>query len=57
LKTGQVYYTPWCDADGKVVDDGTLSRLDDATYRLTSADSSVRWLQMNAVGMDVTIDT
>jgi aminomethyltransferase len=56
LKTGQVYYTPWCDADGKVVDDGTLSRLDDATYRLTSADSSVRWLQMNAVGMDVTID-
>jgi len=56
LKPGQVYYTPWCDAAGKVVDDGTLSRLDEATYRLTSADSSVRWLHMNAVGMDVSID-
>jgi len=56
LKVGQVYYTPWCDAAGKVVDDGTLSRLDEATYRLTSADSSVRWLHMNAVGMDVSID-
>ena len=56
LKPGQVYYTPWCDAAGKVVDDGTLSRLDETTYRLTSADSSVRWLHMNAVGMDVAID-
>jgi aminomethyltransferase len=56
LKPGQVYYTPWCDAAGKVVDDGTLSRLDETTYRLTSADSSLRWLEMNAVGMSVTID-
>jgi aminomethyltransferase len=56
LKLGQVYYTPWCDAVGKVVDDGTLSRLDEATYRLTSADSSLRWLQMNAVGMSVAIE-
>jgi len=53
---GQVYYTPWCDAAGKVIDDGTVSRLDDSTYRLTSADSSLRWLQMNAVGMDVRIE-
>ena len=56
LKVGQVYYTPWCDHAGKVVDDGTLHRLDDKTYRLTSADSSWRWLHMNAVGMDVTIE-
>jgi len=56
LKEGQVYYTPWCDAAGKVVDDGTLSRLTEATYRLTSADSSLRWLHMNAVGMEVAID-
>jgi glycine cleavage system T protein (aminomethyltransferase) len=53
---GQVYYTPWCDAAGKVIDDGTVSRLEDSTYRLTSADSSLRWLQMNAVGMDVGIE-
>src|SRR3989442_14384662 len=53
---GQVYYTPWCDAAGKVIDDGTVSRLAETTYRLTSADSSLRWLQMNSVGMNVTID-
>jgi aminomethyltransferase len=56
LKIGQVYYTPWCDSAGKVVDDGTLSRLGPSTYRLTSADSSLRWLHMNAVGMHVEIE-
>ena len=56
LKPGQVYYTPWCDAAGKVIDDGTVTRLDERTYRMTSADSSLRWLHMNAVGLDVTIE-
>src|SRR5215470_11013212 len=28
---GQVLYTPWCDAAGKVIDDGTVSRLDEGT--------------------------
>src|SRR6185369_54288 len=56
LKVGQVYYTPWCDVAGKVVDDGTLSRLDERTFRLTSADSSWRWLHMNAAGMEVAIE-
>jgi aminomethyltransferase len=56
LGVGQVYYTPWCDAAGKVIDDGTVSRLAEGTYRLTSADSSLRWLHMNAVGMEVRIE-
>ena len=41
---GQVLYTPWCDAHGKVLDDGTLSRLDERTFRLTSAEPNERWL-------------
>jgi aminomethyltransferase len=53
---GQVLYTPWCDAHGKVIDDGTISRLDEGTYRLTSAEPNIRWLQMNGRGMDVKID-
>ncbi len=53
LKVGQVYYTPWCDEDGKIIDDGTISRLDESTYRMTSADPSLRWLSMNSVGLDV----
>ena len=55
LKVGQVYYTPWCDEEGKVIDDGTISRLDENTYRMTSADPSLRWLAMNAVGLEVEI--
>jgi glycine cleavage system T protein (aminomethyltransferase) len=54
-RVGQVLYTPWCDAVGKVIDDGTISRLEENTYRLTSADSSLRWVAMNAAGMDVSI--
>ena len=53
---GQVLYTPWCDAHGKVLDDGTVSRLDDGTYRLTSAEPNLRWLTLNAAGMDVHIE-
>jgi aminomethyltransferase len=55
LKVGQVYYTGWCDDEGKMIDDGTISRLDEMTYRMTSADPSLRWLSMNAVGLDVEI--
>ena len=55
LKVGQVYYTPWCDEEGKVIDDGTISRLDETTYRMTSADPSLRWLAMNSVGLDVSV--
>ena len=55
LKVGQVYYTPWCDDEGKMMDDGTISRLDETTFRMTSADPSLRWLSMNAVGLEVEI--
>jgi aminomethyltransferase len=48
----QVMYTAWCDEHGKMVDDGTISRLDETTFRLTSAEPNVRWLTLNAQGMD-----
>ena len=53
---GQVLYTPWCDVHGKVIDDGTVSRLDEGTFRLTSAEPNQRWLAMNAVGLQVEIE-
>ncbi len=55
LKVGQVYYTGWCDDEGKMMDDGTVSRLDESTYRMTSANPSLRWLAMNSVGLEVDI--
>ena len=56
MTVGQVYYTPWCDEHGKVIDDGTVSRLDERTFRWTAADPSLRWFRQNAAGFDVTID-
>jgi aminomethyltransferase len=56
LKRGQVYYTSWCDEEGKVVDDGTIARLDDDSYRWTAADPSLRWILMNAGGLDVRVE-
>nr|MBI2905184.1 aminomethyl transferase family protein [Chloroflexota bacterium] len=53
---GRVMYAPWCDDDGKVIDDGTVSRLDEQTYRLTSADPGLLWLHDNALGLAVTMD-
>ncbi len=55
-KVNQVLYTPWCDSAGKVIDDGTISRLDENVFRMTSADPNLRWLSTNAVGLDVTVD-
>jgi aminomethyltransferase len=56
LRVGQVYYTPWCDEHGKVIDDGTVHRVDDREFRWTAADPQYRWLHQNAAGLDVTIE-
>jgi aminomethyltransferase len=56
MSVGGVIYTPWCDENGKVVDDGTIHRLDEARYRWTAADPQLRWLRFNSRGLDVTID-
>ena len=53
---GRVYYTSWCNEQGRVVDDGTVACLDERTYRWTAADPSLRWLRMNASGLDVEIE-
>ena len=56
MAVGQVYYTPWCDEHGLVIDDGTVSRLGPERYRWTAADPSLRWFQQNATGMRVVIE-
>ena len=56
VAVGQVIYCCWCDEQGKVIDDGTISRLGENVYRGTAADPSLRWFQQNALGLDVTIE-
>jgi len=53
---GQVLYSPWCDEDGRVIDDGTLARLDETTWRWTAADPQLRWLRLNAHRLEVEIE-
>lgn len=55
-KVGQVLYTTWCDGDGKVLDDGTVSRLDEDLFRVTAADPNFRWFGDNARGLTVAIE-
>ena len=56
VAVGQVIYTPWCDEHGKVIDDGTVSRIEENVYRWTAADPSLRWFTQNAAGLDVQIE-
>jgi len=56
VKVGQVIYCCWCDEQGKVIDDGTISRLAENTYRWTAADPSLRWFRQNGLNMDAHIE-
>ncbi len=53
LAVDQVFYTPWCDERGKVIDDGTVTRLAPDRFRWTSAEPSYRWFALNAHRLDV----
>jgi aminomethyltransferase len=55
LKVDQVWYTPWCDERGKLIDDGTITRLDETSYRWTAAEPNWRWFSMNSMGLDVKV--
>lgn len=55
VKPGQVIYCCWCDEQGHVIDDGTITRLEENKYRWTAADPSLRWFRQNGLNMDVQI--
>ncbi len=56
LAVGRVSYLCWCDDDGKVLDDGTVSRLGPEHYRLTSAEPAGAWLERHAHGRRATVE-
>ncbi len=53
--TGRVTYACFCDPHGKVIDDGTIARLDDHRFRATTASPTYGWLERNRRGFDVEI--
>ncbi|NNF05657.1 MAG: aminomethyl transferase family protein, partial [Candidatus Eisenbacteria bacterium] len=56
LKQNQVTYCCWCDDEGKVVDDGTVSRFEENVYRVTAAEPTYAWFERYASEYDVTIE-
>ena len=55
LRVDRIFYSPWCDEEGKVLDDGTITRLAEDRFRITAADPCYRWFVLNATGLDVEV--
>jgi aminomethyltransferase len=56
LRQDRVFYSAWCDEEGKVVDDGTITRRGPSEFFWTAADPTYRWFLMNAHGLDVEVE-
>jgi aminomethyltransferase len=56
VAVGQAIYCCWCDEQGKVIDDGTISRVAENQYRWTAAEPNLRWFHQNSLGLDVKIE-
>ncbi len=55
-QVGQVLYSPWCDEEGKVIDDGTIARLEENVFRITAAGRNLRWFEDVAYGFDAQVE-
>jgi aminomethyltransferase len=55
LRVGRVAYTCWCDTNGKVIDDGTVSRLAEDSFLVTAAEPALSWMVRLSRGFDVEI--
>jgi aminomethyltransferase len=56
IKPMRAIYTPWCDQDGRVLDDGTVALLADGSYFWTAAEPQHGWLEAAGEGLNVTIE-
>jgi aminomethyltransferase len=56
LEVGRCTYLCWCDDKGKVLDDGTVSRLDDTHFRVSAAEPTFAWLMHQSRRFDVRIE-
>lgn len=55
LAVGQVAYGGWCTEHGFMMDDGTVTRLEDEVYRLTASGPNLRWIEDAARGKNVKV--
>jgi aminomethyltransferase len=56
LEVGQVHYGAFCDADGLMIDDGTVYRLDDRVWVMTNGSGHADHFAEATSGLDVAIE-
>jgi aminomethyltransferase len=56
LEVGRCSYLCWCDDHGKVLDDGTVFRLENSHFRVAAAEPTFAWLMQQSRRFDVTIE-
>jgi aminomethyltransferase len=56
IHIGQVAYCCWCDDHGKIIDDGTVFRLDEDRFRVHAAEPMLAWFQQFKRGFNVSIE-
>ena len=56
VRIGQAVYCCWCNDDGKIVDDGTVFRLDEDRFRVHAAEPMLSWFEQFKRGFDVTLE-
>jgi aminomethyltransferase len=54
-RVSQVVYSPWCDEEGKLLDDGTITRLGEQHFRITAAEPHLRWFQDVGYGLQAIV--
>ena len=52
MRVGRVGYVLWCTEEGRLIDDGTIFRIAEDAFMLTSGSPSTAWLKKSRVGFD-----
>lgn len=55
-RPGRCFYTPWCDGEGHVIEDGTIFRFAEDVFQINCAEHNLTWFLATADGLDVTIE-
>jgi len=55
-RPGRCFYTPWCNGEGHLIEDGTIFRFADDEFQLNCAEHNLTWFEATARGLDVTIE-
>lgn len=55
-RPGRVTYCCWCNDFGKIIDDGTVFRLDEDIFRVHAAEPMLAWFEQFSRGFDVAIE-